>query len=979
MENEFNRTKSPYKLIIIFLLLCVASVLLGNLYFIKQRNIIITEIESELISIAKLKKDALVKWKSERMDDANVIAQNKILVENIAKFLNDPNRITNKKEIVSWMQLLNKSYDYNDIFLLDSEYKCIFENNVEPHALGDFALKTAREAGREKRIIFSDLHRNIDVNDIHIDLIIPLFLKDEISDVDSFIGTIILRIDPSIYLFGLIQSWPGKSKTAESLLVKKEGDKVIYLNELRHRKNTALKLFFSLSNKNLPAVRAVEGYEGIVFGTDYRSKRVIAATIRIPTTSWYMVCKMDLDEVEAPIRKFKNYVIFVVILLLASSGLVLALIWRRETSKFYQRQYEVQLEKYKIEKALREKESQAKAILDATLESLILLDRNYNIISINETAAKRLNSIPDDMIGKTFYDVLNPELAMSRKSKLEQVFKTKQPVSFIDERNNVVFNNNIYPLLDNDGEVVAIVIFSQDITKQKKAEDELRESQRKITTLLGNLQGMAYRCKNTPDWYMEFVSDGSFELTGYKPEELMFNNRISYGELIHKDDAEDVWDTVQNSFKAKKQFQILYRIITASGDIKWVWEKGLGLYDEDGKLTALEGFIMDISERIKFENELKLTRDLLSKINDCLLIKEPYTGRILDVNDATCLNLGYSKDELLKMRIMDIDTQLNEKNWREHENLARKSASLMLETIYMRKDGSSFPAEVNIRFLSIEGKEYFIATARDITERKRIENALKYLNVELENKNKELAQVIYVASHDLRSPLVNVQGFSKELRAALNEFMDHINLMNVSPDERRKIESIIKNDIMDSLAYILSSISQMDKLLAGLLKISRLGRIQTSIERINTKTVVQDIIRANEFVIEKKGVKIIIEELSDCLCDLTQITQVFSNLIVNAIKYLDPSRPAIIKISSKMLDDEVIYSVEDNGIGILPEHQGKIFDLFYRLSPDLSEGEGLGLTIVRTIINKLRGRVWVESEYGKGSKFSFSLPKNILI
>jgi len=129
-----------------------------------------------------------------------------------------------------------------------------------------------------------------------------------------------------------------------------------------------------------------------------------------------------------------------------------------------------------------------------------------------------------------------------------------------------------------------------------------------LTTLMGNLPGMAYRCNNDPDWTIEFVSEGTYALTGYHSEDLVGNRVVSYGELIHPDDRRHVWDTVQEGLRLQDRFQIMYRIITADGRLKWVWEKGMGIFSETGEFVALEGFITDITERKLVEEQLKRSK-----------------------------------------------------------------------------------------------------------------------------------------------------------------------------------------------------------------------------------------------------------------------------------------------------------------------------------------------------------------------------------
>ena len=139
-------------------------------------------------------------------------------------------------------------------------------------------------------------------------------------------------------------------------------------------------------------------------------------------------------------------------------------------------------------------------------------------------------------------------------------------------------------------------------------------------------------------------------------------------------------------------------------------------------------------------------------------------------------------------------------------------------------------------------------------------------------------------------------------------------------------------------------------------------------------SIVSDIIKIHEFQIKEADVNLEVYELPQCKGDETQINQVFSNLLVNALKYLNSKRPGNIKISGDKKKGQVIYCVEDNGIGISPKNQDKIFNIFHQLNPEISNGEGLGLTIIRKILDKHHGKIWVESETGKGAKFYVSLP-----
>jgi signal transduction histidine kinase len=278
------------------------------------------------------------------------------------------------------------------------------------------------------------------------------------------------------------------------------------------------------------------------------------------------------------------------------------------------------------------------------------------------------------------------------------------------------------------------------------------------------------------------------------------------------------------------------------------------------------------------------------------------------------------------------------------------------------------------RKLSNDVKKQTSALTFEINERKQAEEERERLNVELSKKNKELEQIVYVTSHDLRTPLVNIDGYNKEIGRLLKELGLVLESNGVSAEVKEKIDVIVGKNIPQAENYITTSVLKMDALLSGLLQISRLGRFEINKEELDMNETVSEILETINYQVEKAGVKMEISELPSCIGDKNQINQLFSNIIGNALKYLDSNRNGVISVSGKKEGDYSVYCVADNGIGILPDHQEKIFEIFYQLTPEKSIGEGLGLTIVKKIIDIHHGKIWVDSEPNKGSKFYISLP-----
>jgi two-component system, chemotaxis family, sensor kinase Cph1 len=226
----------------------------------------------------------------------------------------------------------------------------------------------------------------------------------------------------------------------------------------------------------------------------------------------------------------------------------------------------------------------------------------------------------------------------------------------------------------------------------------------------------------------------------------------------------------------------------------------------------------------------------------------------------------------------------------------------------------------------------------------------------------------------LRSPLVNVQGFGKQL----NRACDTIRAAMTSAGEGGVPVSALKQPvevaIPQALKFINAGVIKMETLLAGLLRYSRLGRVALNLRPLNVGGMLAEIVAAMKFQLDEAGAEVRVGELPTCVGDHVQTSQVFGNLLDNALKYRHPERPLRVSITGSVHDGAAIYAVVDNGIGIAPEHRAKVFEIFHRLNPDFTTGEGLGLTIAQRVLERQKGRIWVESRAGEGSTFFVSLP-----
>ncbi|MCD1293864.1 hypothetical protein CUJ83_02480 [Methanocella sp. CWC-04] len=321
--------------------------------------------------------------------------------------------------------------------------------------------------------------------------------------------------------------------------------------------------------------------------------------------------------------------------------------------------------------------------------------------------------------------------------------------------------------------------------KQKEAEDALKESQRFLSTLISNLPGMVYRCRNDKDFTMEFVSEGCYQITGYLPSDLIHNNKLAYNDLIHPEDQEHVWTNIQKALEKHEPYRIIYRIKTATGKEKWVWEQGRGVYSFKEKEMMLEGFITDITERKKFEEELKLDQFLVDKAADAIFLVD-IEGNFHYVNDAACNSLGYTCKELQSLKVWDIDPLFTKERWPSHWKEIEIKSPCKFESEHKTKGGRIFPVEVSVYKFTFHDEDFHCAFVRDISRRKKAEKGLKESEEKYRRIVQDQTELICRFTPDLLLTFVN-DAYARYFEKTKEELLGKNFLPLVEPEDRQLV------------------------------------------------------------------------------------------------------------------------------------------------------------------------------------------------
>ncbi|MCX6557314.1 MAG: PAS domain S-box protein [Candidatus Aminicenantes bacterium] len=467
---------------LIFVFLAVVIITAGFLFYRNYKLQFRSETESQLTAIVGQKVSDLANWRRGRLNDALLFFHNGVFSVLVRRYFENPADLKAQIEIRTWLSHLRTARQYDRLMLLDNSFfKKISIPAVEERSVSFVSPSSAADL-RAGKVAFEDFYWNESTKKIYIKILIPV-LEGYNGNLPK--ATLAMRIDPNDYLYPLIQRWPTPSRTAETLLVRREGSDILYLNELRFQKNAALKLRIPLSDKNNPAVMAVLGREGIVEGRDYRGMPVIAVLRAIPDSPWFLEARIDRAEVFAPLKDRLRMIIILVFVLLLGAGAGLALLWRQQEARFFR-------DKYKATETLRESEERFKFIFDNSVDGMLLINlENQKINNANISMSQMLGYSLEELQKLGAADI-HPKEDMPYVEKQIEMQATDGLAPARDlpmrRKDGSVFYANVRgaPIMLS-GKKYLLGVF-RDITERKRVESALRESEERFRVLSASAQ-----------------------------------------------------------------------------------------------------------------------------------------------------------------------------------------------------------------------------------------------------------------------------------------------------------------------------------------------------------------------------------------------------------------------------------------------------------------------------------------------------------
>jgi len=599
MISQQSKRTMHWFLITVFILFVVGILVTGLLFYRAQQQQIKTDAQNNLAFIADLKVDQIVQWRNEQINDANIIYNDVLFAKQVETYFKAPAAKNQKQELLNSLKTFQHNFNYESIYLIDVKGTVCLSISGNSDTTSQYLDALIEEAFLQRRPIFSDLNSTNFSSSVHIDLVIPLILSNQKHS--TITGGLLLRIDPNQSLFPIIQKWPTPSRSSETLLLERSFNEVVYLNKLRYQKNNNQIFRIPVSREELLASMVEHGIEGIVEGKDYRNVPVLAVVKKIQNTPWFIIAKVDQEEIFAPLKLQAWIVGLGTFLLILSTGAIIGFWWRHQRARFYLEQYEAQLERQALVKHFE-------YLIKYANDIILLADMDGRIIEANDQACRTYGYTQEEMHRLRIQDIRTDESSSEIEKQIKQheeqgglVFKTKH-----QKKNGTKFPVEISSQFIKIDNVKYLQCIIRDITERIRSEEALKESEERYRELYTNATIGIYR--TTPDGKILLANPWLLAMFGFSTME----------ELNSRSPNLEGFDAAKSRSEFKRRMEQDGEVIgfesvwiTQDGSRIFVRENAKTVRGKDGSILYYDGLAEDITERKLAEIGNKLAEEAL--------------------------------------------------------------------------------------------------------------------------------------------------------------------------------------------------------------------------------------------------------------------------------------------------------------------------------------------------------------------------------
>ncbi len=974
VPREFHRI--PRAVIAVFLCLDIAIALGAYLYYQGQREDLTERQKHMLAAIADLKAETIATWLEERRSDAEAVGVDPLISRAATELFRLPAGAGRHGDLASYLTQMKRRHDYVNVLLLDASGNLRLSVNREVPRLAAQSAAAASQAIRERRAVVSDPYYNYGGRP---ELAIAAVLTA--PDQRGPIGAIVLLIDPKRSLYQQVRTWPMPSRTAETLLVRRDGKRVLFLSELRHRRKEAHVEGLPLSRQTAPSVQAVLGREGVMEGLDYRDVKVLAAARKVRNSPWFIVAKVDASEIYDPIRERAWFALLVAGLLIAAVATTVGLLWRQREARFYRQRYRAELK-------ARALESHFEYLHRFANDVILLVDAEGRITQANERACTCYGFSRERMIGMAVRRLRAPDCLAEFDDHWKQA---EEPGGVIFETVHRRSDGSTFPAevssrtIEIDGQKFRQSIV-RDLTERRRAEAELRATHAELAAIHANapvllmVVGEDLRVHKVNELAAQFAGLDVSQIPGLLPGNTIgcLNALANPKGCGHGPSCSQcpirraALDSLCNGAPHNSIEAWIPMKIDGREQQRCLLVSTAPMHFDEERRTLI--CAQDMTELRRAEVEVQRRGELLNLSHDAIITAS--ADRVIQGWNAGAREMyGWTEQEAAGQPIhMILQTSSPVTDVAGIDEVLEQQGSWDGELVHVRRDGGKLIVDSRqILVRNDAGAPVgLLEINRDITDRTNAEKALReseerlrQLNVELEHRvrartaqleatNKELESFSYSVSHDLQAPLRGIDGWSSALQEDYSGQLD----------ERAR----------GYLDRVRAETRRMASLIDDLLQLSRLGRAPLDRQNVDLTAIAHAI--AGRLLEANAGrrIEFIIQAAVIASGDARLLEVALTNLMDNAAKFTGGRPTARIEFGRSEQNGEPTYYIRDNGVGFDAAYAGKLFGAFQRLHKSSEfPGTGIGLATVRRVIHRHGGRVWAESQVDQGATFYFTI------
>ena len=670
-----------------------------------------------LDAIANLKVDQLTKWKTERLSEAKFFPTMGKFIKSTITLSSDINNKESKDFLTQTLLPIKERHSYQNLFVTDLNGKVLFTLDPDVDKIDSITFINLKQAVTKDSIIFMDFYQCNTHHAIHLDILSPI--KDNNNNA---IGVFILRFDPNVYLYPLIQKWPTPSKTAESLIFRNEGKQIRLLSKAKHVQTSAMDIIIPIENKEYVAVKGAHGQTGIMEGLDYRGVQVLAAIHKVPTTNWYLVSKVDTDEIfNELVYRGRSIVLLTMFSFLLVAAMA-SFLYKRRQSAVYKNLF-------LKEKELSETKEEYRTALYSIGDAVIATDRHSIVKQMNSVAEELTGWKESEAKGKKLdevFRIINEETKQQVQNPVKRVLKEGTVIGLANhtlliskDGKEIPIADSGSPIKNDENQIIGVILVFRDQTEERTNEKILFESNDKFSKIFQHSSDSISLTELSTGKLFE-VNGGFEKMFGYSREEVLGRTTFELNLWSNQNDRTEII----NQLKQKGQVRN-FEAIGSKKDGTQITALISGEILTHNNIQFILFTIKDITEQKIFEESLKASEEkykMLLEFASDAFFQGDGEGNFITVNDQAVNLTGYQKDELLKMNMKNIFTKdVLDNNPLRYDRLMN-GETIKNERYIIKKDGSLISVEMTSKRMPDGTYQSFF---RDITNRKIIERELK--------------------------------------------------------------------------------------------------------------------------------------------------------------------------------------------------------------------------------------------------------------